>query len=196
MMQSPEPDRRRHILEAAERLLRHYGPGKTTMAEIAREASISVGAVYLEFASKDAILEALSSLQHARVLDAMRAAAGCGERPWAERFRAVFDTRVRGLLAIADAGAHAADLVHCGRTAVQTAHARFRAEERAMLTELLRGASDAGEFAVRDPDVTATVLLDLYASFSPPWLYQRRRDEVAQMLDATHALVLAGLLRR
>jgi hypothetical protein len=56
-----EAERRQTILAAAERLLRHYGPGKTTIAEIAREADVGVGTVYLEFSSKDAILEALSA---------------------------------------------------------------------------------------------------------------------------------------
>jgi len=46
-------DRRRVILDTAARLLRHYGPAKTTMADIARAADIAVGSVYLEFASKE-----------------------------------------------------------------------------------------------------------------------------------------------
>ncbi len=80
-------ERRQRILEATERLLRRYGPAKTTVADIAREAEIAVGAVYLEFASKDAIVEELSQGEHRAVMAAMRAAAagdgvllasGCG----------------------------------------------------------------------------------------------------------------------
>ena len=37
-MHPPEGQRREHILAAAARLLKHYGPGKTTIADIAREA--------------------------------------------------------------------------------------------------------------------------------------------------------------
>ena len=40
-----EPDRRLLILEAAGRLFRHYGPFKTTVADIAREARVGVGTV-------------------------------------------------------------------------------------------------------------------------------------------------------
>ena len=53
------------ILDAAERLLRHYGRNKTTVSDIAREAGIAVGSVYLEFETKDAIVAALS-LDHAQ----------------------------------------------------------------------------------------------------------------------------------
>src|SRR4029079_9279854 len=67
--------RREQILSAADRLLRHYGPNKTTVADVAREAGIGVGSVYLEFPSKDALIEELSRARHRAVLAAMRAAA-------------------------------------------------------------------------------------------------------------------------
>lgn len=193
---SSEPDRRRQILAAAERLLRQYGPAKTTVADIAREASVSVGSVYLEFASKDAILDALSTSRHGRVLDAMRRAAAEPAPTWEGRYRAVLDARVREFLAMADEGAHAADLVHCGAAAVQAAHERYRAEERRFLADLLRAGCASGECAVDDPAAAAEVLLLAYASFSPPWVFRRCRDEATRQLQTMHALVLRGLLAR
>lgn len=47
------------ILDATRKLLIHYGYDKTTVSDIAREAGISKGAVYLEFPSKDALIHAL-----------------------------------------------------------------------------------------------------------------------------------------
>jgi len=79
-----EPDRRLLILEAAGRLFRHYGPFKTTVADIAREARVGVGTVYLEFRTKDSILGALSSRRHDDVLRAIERAWGDGQ-PAAER---------------------------------------------------------------------------------------------------------------
>jgi len=67
-----EAARREQILQAAERLLQHYGPQKTTVADVAREAGIGVGSVYLEFPSKEAIVEALSRARYEAVLEAMR----------------------------------------------------------------------------------------------------------------------------
>src|SRR6185436_7601265 len=116
---SEASERRRRILEATERLLRQYGPAKTTVAEIAREAEIAVGAVYLEFASKDAIVEELSNAQHRAVIAAMRAVAAEGDRPFSDRVRAVFDARVEAFLDLADTGAHGCDLVHCQSRAVK-----------------------------------------------------------------------------
>lgn len=65
LMQAGEPDERRRdtanrILDEAERLFRHYGFTKTTVADIARELGMSPANVYRFFASKSAIHEALA----------------------------------------------------------------------------------------------------------------------------------------
>jgi TetR/AcrR family acrAB operon transcriptional repressor len=51
--------REQRILDAASDLFLHYGYDKTTVSDIAREAGVSKGAIYLHFESKDALLEAL-----------------------------------------------------------------------------------------------------------------------------------------
>lgn len=189
-------DRRQRILAATERLLRRYGPAKTTVADIAREAEIAVGAVYLEFSSKDAIIEELSSAQHRAIIDAMRAAAAEAGLPFRDRLRAVFDTRALSFLELAGAGAHACDLVHCQSRAVKAAHARFLEEERALLRDLLERGARAGELDVADPERAARALLRAYESFSPPWLFNGPREEVEAMLGAVHEIVLYGLVVR
>src|SRR6185312_1713286 len=47
------------ILESAERLFRHYGYGKTTVADIARDLGMSPANVYRFFASKEQIHQAI-----------------------------------------------------------------------------------------------------------------------------------------
>ncbi len=56
---SDNPERETRILDAASRLMMHYGYDKTTVSDIAQEAGISKGAIYLHFASKDDLFEAL-----------------------------------------------------------------------------------------------------------------------------------------
>lgn len=195
-MPSPDPARRQQILDAAARLLVHYGPHKTTIAEIAREAEVGVGSVYLEFESKEAILEELSSRRHMRVFQAMQEAAVRGGRDYASRICAVLDARVQGFLGSCDEGAHARDLLHCVSPAVKSAHERFRAEEEALLAQLLREGARAGELDVPRPAETAVLVLRAYASFSPPWIFSEPRAEVERALGGLHRVVLRGLLRR
>lgn len=51
--------REQRILDAALDLIVHYGYDKTTVSDIAREAGVSKGAIYLHFSSKDELFEAL-----------------------------------------------------------------------------------------------------------------------------------------
>ena len=189
-------DRRQRILSATERLLHRYGPGKTTIADIAREAEVAVGTVYLEFDSKDAIIEAISGARYRAVLDAMRAAAALPGRTCSDRLRAALDARVASFMRAADEGGHACDLLHCQSRAVQAAHERFVDEERALLGGLLYEGARAGELDVPDVDLAARALLRAYMSFSPPWLFKTPRDAIAPQLEAMHRLVLRGLVRR
>jgi TetR/AcrR family acrAB operon transcriptional repressor len=57
------------ILTTASRLMAHYGFDKTTMEDIAREAGVSKGALYLAWSSKDALFEALLGYEMQRLLD-------------------------------------------------------------------------------------------------------------------------------
>lgn len=52
-------EREQRILDAAQRLVLHYGYDKTTISDIAKEADIAKGTVYLHFDSKDDLFEAL-----------------------------------------------------------------------------------------------------------------------------------------
>jgi len=47
------PERAHRILDAAGRLISHYGYDKTTVSDIAREAGVSKGAIYLHWKSKE-----------------------------------------------------------------------------------------------------------------------------------------------
>ena len=192
------------ILEVADKLLRHYGPHKTTVADVAREAGVGVGTVYLEFPSKDSIVEELARSRHHKILEAMRAAAAAPRRTHRERLSGAFEARLEAYLAIADEGAHACDLVHCsGKGADPSAQAGVRAalagyhdEERGLVADVLRRGVTAGELDVKDPEATARALLRAYASFGPPWVATRDRDEVRGSIVVMHALVLYGVVRR
>jgi AcrR family transcriptional regulator len=192
-------ERRKLILTAARRLLCHYGPHKTTIAEIAREAEIGVGTVYLEFASKEAIVESLSDLSHGEILDAMREAIAkktARGASFGERICAAFDARLETFLARGAEGAHAKDLFHCVDPAVKTAQTRFKEAERDLLVALLKEGAAAGELVASRGETTAVALLRVYATYSPPWVFIEPADDVRRSLRAMHQVVLYGIVVR
>jgi AcrR family transcriptional regulator len=193
-MHSDPSARRAQILDAAERLFRHYGPGKTTIGDIAREAGIGVGSVYLEFSSKDAIVSELARRRHDRVIEAMRAAARGGG--FARRLSAALEARVEALFELAAQGAHACDLVLCGSRPVKIAYGRFRETELAVVRELIEAGVRAGEFAPQDPALTAELVQRAHASFSPPWLFEQERRAALGAVRAMNALLLHGIAAR
>jgi AcrR family transcriptional regulator len=85
--------RREAILDAAMRLFVTRGYDRTTMREIAAEAGVSTGAIYVYFQTKAAMLQSLcaeeAALKRAELLDAIRTAAP-GDDPFAVGLGAAF----------------------------------------------------------------------------------------------------------
>jgi AcrR family transcriptional regulator len=187
--------RRAVILTAASRVIAHYGPFKSTVADIAREARVGVGTVYLEFKSKDAILEELSRSRHERVLTAIEVAWGSG-RPAKKRLALALSARIEAFLGSGTEGAHGADLFACSCPAIEHAHRAFAKAEHALFSRFLREATERGELAVGEPDQTARALLLAYRAFQPPDLFAHPRDALERDLARLHRLVLEGLLPR
>ncbi len=190
--------RRQVILEHAARLFRRHGHAKTGIAEIAREARISVGSVYLEFASKEALLEELSKDAHVRVLEAMRAAAVKKARAgFAARLESVLEARVETFLRVAAEGAHACELVHCAAEAVRGVRERYGDEERGLYVELLEHARTEGELATAvDVRTAATLLQVAYLGLTPPRLFELPPDVARETTTRMCRLLLVGLVPR
>ncbi|PRW64181.1 TetR family transcriptional regulator [Actinopolyspora mortivallis] len=60
------------ILDAAEEVLRRFGPAKTTVVDVARTLEVSHGAVYRHFASKAALREAVAERWLLRLREPLR----------------------------------------------------------------------------------------------------------------------------
>lgn len=81
------------ILDAAERLLVHYGYQKMTMQDLAREAGIGVGTTYLHFQGKADVALGVINRANGRVLEQLRAISA-QPLPADERVRQMIIARV------------------------------------------------------------------------------------------------------
>jgi AcrR family transcriptional regulator len=165
-----ESERRRVILEAAARLFEHYGYAKTTMADVAREAQIGVGTVYLEFDSKEAIVQELSSSTHAGVLKAMRASADKSTDD-AKRLAAVLMARTDCFLELRNKGQHACELLHQKTEGVRVAKSSFNQAELALFEEIIERGQASGAFGAGSAARIAALIQRAFASLSPPWIF-------------------------
>lgn len=185
--------RRAQILIAAERLFQHYGFSKTTVADIAREAKIGVGSVYLEFPSKESIASQLSEQCRRSVLEAMSKLADSPSN-YSERLLQILEARVRGLRDAVREGLHGHDVVFADCDAADGINQNYSQAENELVSAFLAAGNKAGAFSVADVPTTARILLRTYDVMFPP---ERERDAAAREELATlHALVLGGVLVR
>ncbi|WP_299939598.1 TetR family transcriptional regulator [uncultured Microbulbifer sp.] len=89
------------ILDAAEDVLRRFGPRKTTVVDVARALGVSHGTVYRHFDTKAALHEAITTRWFERVTSPLATIARIPSRP-CHRLRAWFET----LMAIKQHKAH------------------------------------------------------------------------------------------
>ncbi len=194
-----EASRKERILGVAERLFSHYGPAKTTVADIARACGIGVGSVYLDFSSKEAILAALSRKNVSALASRMQAAAP--EGPAHRRIVAMLEARVVALFELAEAGQHGCDLVRCTASranAERTAppspfQPNLGLEVRTLLEDEIRRGVERGELGAVDIHRAVDLLELAFAALSPPALFQLRRDDAVEKARSLAVLVVFGL---
>ncbi len=108
-MQRLDPEKRKAILNAAKQRLRKYGIQKTKMQEIAKDAGIAVGTLYLYFKNKDDILIASTETfaqQHIAYTDKILNSS----KPPHEKLKAYILNRFRESQETRNSGSHAAEL--------------------------------------------------------------------------------------
>ena len=146
------PDRRNRILDAAEDLVLAHGFDAMSVASIAESAGIGKGAVYLEFAGKREILDALLQRGTARMND--RVARELGEYP---RLSAAYRASARALSDDAlMTAAFLDDRGVLGAHVAETDDGRYRERQRRVVV-WLHALQERGEI-VPDVDVEALAL--------------------------------------
>lgn len=184
------------ILEAAEDVLRRYGPAKANVVDVARALGVSHGSVYRHFPSKAALRDAVTERWLAELSDPLEAVATSrGTAP--ERLRRWLD------LLVASKRRKALDDPELFATYVElTADARdvVGAHVERLVGQLERIIADGvalGELQAADPARAARAVFDATARFHNPVHAAAWTDPgIDAAYEAVRALVLAGLSRR
>jgi len=181
------------ILDAAEQVLRRYGPAKTTVVDVARALDVSHGSIYRHFPSKAALRDAVAARWLHRV-SAPLAAIAAQKGPAPARLRRWFDTLIATKRAkVLDdpelfATYHAL-AVEAGD--VVDEHVR---ELVAQVARILADGVKDGSFAVADPAQAARSLFQATARFHHPLhAAEWSSPQVDADFDSLWALLMAGL---
>jgi AcrR family transcriptional regulator len=181
------------ILEAAEEVLRRFGPGKATVVDVARALGVSHGSVYRHFPSKAALRDAVTARWLHRVAEPLEAIVGSDE-PAPERLHrwleALIASKRRKVLDDPELFATYTALAAQSRTVI-TAHVD---ELVGQATTIIADGLEAGDFAPTDPAVAARAVFDATARFHNPAFAAAWSDPgIDAAFAGVWALVLAGL---
>ena len=154
--------KREAILAASITLFGRYGYRRTSMEEIAREAGIAKGTVYLYFATKEALFRALSQQTLDRALaDAGRAAAAPGTL--VERLYGVLEAKYGYFHGVVHSSPHAGELIDSKNRLSADVFARGDRAYLRLLARLLAAAERSGALDLARLGASAESLAALLA---------------------------------
>lgn len=183
------------ILEAAEDVLRRYGPAKANVVDVARALQVSHGSVYRHFGSKAALRDAVAERWLAGISVPLEAIAA-ESTPAPDRLGRWLDLLVESKRsrALADPELFA---TYVGLAA--EARGVVKAHVETLVDQLARIVADGvakGTFRASDPKVAARAVFDATGRFHNP---AHAAEWFDPSVDAAYAgvrdLVLAGLAR-
>jgi len=182
---------RERILEAAEDVLRRFGPAKATVVDVARALGVSHGTVYRHFPSKAALRDAVAELWLARVSTPL-AEIAASDTPAPKRLAGWFERLIafkrKKILDDPELFATYSQLVAESRDVVR-AHVDTLVGQ---LARILADGAARGEFAVADPASTARAVFTATGRFHNPAHAGEWSDPA---IDSDFADLFALLLR-
>jgi AcrR family transcriptional regulator len=190
---SPTPER---ILEAAQEVLRRFGPEKATVVDVARALGVSHSSVYRHFPSKAALRDAVTERWLAHLSEPL-AGVAAEDGPATQRLRRWFD-----LLITAKRGRALDDpeLFATYLEIAKDAREVVKAHVELLVGQLSRIIADGmaqGEFAASDPVIMARAVCDATARFHNPAHASEWLDpNIDAAFEGVWSLILSGLAGR
>jgi AcrR family transcriptional regulator len=181
------------ILEAAEEILRRFGPDKATVLDVARALGVSHGSVYRHFPTKAALRDAVTRHWLERVSAPLEAVAA-GAAPPAQRLRdwlwRLSDTKRTMAREDPELFATYRRLAGGARNVVDSHEATLAGQ----LARIIADGVACGEFTVHDPARAGWAVFRATARFHHPAHAAEWTDpEMDAAFEDVCALVLRGL---
>lgn len=164
---------REQIVEAAKKRFSHFGYGKTTMAEVATDCSMSPGNLYRFFPGKLDIAEAIATEDYEKHLEALRKLAVAPTRDARERLHDLLFEELRRTYHKLERDPRAYEMARVIATERPQFANWMYEQERKILIALLDEAERRGEFHAEDKEFTAEMIQSATMKFRYPQLWSK-----------------------
>ncbi len=198
MVQTLDQEKKTAILAAARELFLHYGYKKTSVEDIAREAGIAKGTVYLYFRSKQDILATLGVNylydSKARLVEDLKSVVDPREK-----LRRVLRLRAEEIFRFTSEHPHAIDLLLflSPEEGERLGAGQFYREYMELIAMVLREGQARGVFR-NLPDLNDFVfhICFMTQAFQPPYKLVGGLDDLTRQVNAFADVLIAGLETR
>jgi len=183
--------KRAAILDAALRLFGQYGYKRTSIDDIAAEADIAKGSIYLSFASKEEIFRALCEDIVQRI-EAEAVRARDSDAPLPDRIVAILQAKFGFYFATVRSSPHAVELMDSKNQLSAGLFEKLDRRYQRILREALEEASNRGEIAPQRRGLSPAGVVELLLagaygiehSAASSSILQRRMSELVKVILA------------
>ena len=195
---SPKPDvseeRIEQITEAATKVFARQGFSKARMDDIAHEANLSKGTLYIYFKSKDAIIKHLLDKLFERELSDLQSLTN-DPRPASQKLT-VFGEKI---IADIQNWTRLIPLMYeflgllFRQSIVQEAFKNYMRSYLGLITPIIQQGIDAGEFNVKDAEDVAITIGAIFEGTILLWVYDSDKIDLEKHLRSGIALLMDGI---
>lgn len=148
------------ILNAAQKRFAVYGLGKVTMDEIAADIGMGKASLYYYFPTKDHLFRSVIAREQMEFMERLQAVLRL-DISAGEKLRRYTEQRLTYIKTLLNLQFLSFDSYFSPKPLIRDLFESFAAEEQKRLTEVIREGKRTGEFEVKSPEITATLLLHI-----------------------------------
>jgi len=192
MARTTKENVRERILEAAEKRLWYFGIKKTTIDEIATDAAVGKGTVYLYFSSKEEIAIAIMGKYKAATVERQAAIAADMELSALEKLRQMLKLPIMNAHRTCEEHPQALEVVVAVKPHLAERLQPHLCREIELIADVLASGSQKGNFEIQDPVAAATTLKMMTLGFLPPYPCITGTDKIETALDKIVEMAYRG----
>lgn len=186
-------DVRARILEAAKERLWYYGFKKTTIDEIAADAGVGKGTVYLYFESKEDIALAIMAQYKEQTVTEIQDIAKDQSRTPTERVKEILIRPLESAHNMCKNSPAALEIIVAIKTHLRVRMRPYIEHEIALIAQVLEEGNQQGIYDIQDTLNAARSLKLMTYGFWPPYPCVTNRDEIRPAIEDIIDLVVKGL---